>query len=766
MIFPQGKFRDLAVAVLIGAGISSSLTSHAKVDGWLHWRGPQQNGTSLETGLPDSVGSDNLLWTYDISGRGEAVIAGDRVYSFGYKGEGQDLREYLTCLEAETGNVVWELGFSDFLSDTVYSRYAIGAPTVDAETGNIFLMATSGVFVCVSPEGKIIWEESMMERFGMLTFPNGRRGSAVIDQDLVIHHCITSYWGADGPARDRFFAFNKNTGEIVWSSTPGTAPKDSSFSTPVLGWANGERVLYAGTGCGNIVCVNVRTGEPVWQYHFSFGGVNSTVLLHNNDKLIAIHGKENIDTSDTGRMVALRLGAAPGNGVKGPAVVDATYELWRNPLEMFTSSPVLVGDRIYQVVKTGTLECVNANSGQILWNHKLGNSQEHASPLYAEGKLYIPMGDGEFYILKVNDDGVEVLDTETLAGGCLGAPTAWNGRIYVHSTEKLYCFGRRGNSPGLPSTQAPESYPVAATPSALQIVPSDVLLAPGESTRFTVREIDSKGFVSASKSSDSVTAWESFIPPTARVKAKMNGSFANGALTADSEIVPSAGAFKVTEGPLSGLVRGRVLPSIPFNEDFESFEVDTVQPVGHVDAGVEFAYPPLPWIGARFKWEIRDLDGNKVLRKTLDNVLFQRATTFFGHPDASNYTVEADVMTGGSRRVKSTVGVINQRYVVALIGNAQQLEVSSNQDRVKVSVPFRWRQNEWYRLKTRVDISEDGSGIVRAKAWPRSEPEPADWTIEVPHKVAHTHGAPGLLGFSPQSLYPVYVDNISITPNE
>ncbi|HCB99144.1 MAG TPA: hypothetical protein DEP78_12835, partial [Verrucomicrobiales bacterium] len=185
----------------------------------------------------------------------------------------------------------------------------------------------------------------------------------------------------------------------------------------------------------------------------------------------------------------------------------------------------------------------------------------------------------------------------------------------------------------------------------------------------------------------------------------------------------------------------------------------------HVQAGTAFAYPPLPWIGARFKWDIREMDGSKVLVKTLDNVLFQRATSFIGHPDASNYTVEADVMTDGNRRMKSTVGVINQRYVIALIGNWQELEVSSNHDRIKVSVPFKWSTKTWYRLKSRVDVAKDGSGVVRAKAWPRDEEEPSSWTIEVPHKIAHTKGAPGLFGFSPQSRYSVYVDNISVYSN-
>ena len=160
------------------------------------------------------------------------------------------------------------------------------------------------------------------------------------------------------------------------------------------------------------------------------------------------------------------------------------------------------------------------------------------------------------------------------------------------------------------------------------------------------------------------------------------------------------------------------------------------------------------------------MDSNKVLVKTLDNVLFQRATSFIGHPDSSNYTLEVDVMTDGNRRMKSNVGVINQRYVIALIGNWQELEISSNHDRIKVSVPFKWSTKKWYRIKSRVDISGDGSGVVRAKAWARDEAEPEKWTLEVPHKVAHPKGAPVLSGFSPQTRYSVYVDNVSVYPNE
>ena len=128
--------------------------------------------------------------------------------------------------------------------------------------------------------------------------------------------------------------------------------------------------------------------------------------------------------------------------------------------------------------------------------------------------------------------------------------------------------------------------------------------------------------------------------------------------------------------------------------------------------------------------------------------------------------MQADVMTDGNRRIKSDVGLVNQRYLIVLKGNANQLEVSSNQERLKVSVPFKVKYKTWYSLKSRVDVDDEGTATVRAKVWPKDSDEPEAWTIEVPHKKGHAQGAPGLFGFSPQSQKPVFVDNISIIPSK
>ncbi len=258
--------------------------------------------------------------------------------------------------------------------------------------------------------------------------------------------------------------------------------------------------------------------------------------------------------------------------------------------------------------------------------------------------------------------------------------------------------------------------------------------------------------------------WESFIPPTAKVKSSMDATFNEaGELVAAPEAKLSAGAFKATgEGGIFGTIRGRVLQGLPINMTFNEVDLHEEQPTEHI----KFSYPPLPWIGARFKFDVRELNGEKVFAKTFDRILFQRATTFIAPSNLSNYTLQADVLTDGSARVKSDIGLINQRYSIVLRGNAGQLEVSSNLERLKEVVPYKIIANKWYTLKTRVDSNADGSGVVKAKAWEKGQPEPEAWSIEVPVSMVHKQGAPGIFSFTPLNQKRAYLDNISVISNK
>ena len=270
-----------------------------------------------------------------------------------------------------------------------------------------------------------------------------RVGSPVIDGDIVITHFIFSNWGADGPAADRAYGFDKKTGELIWWSLPGVSPPvDSSFSTPVLETRDGKRVMYYTTGCGHIVCLNTRNGKPYWKMPICKNGVNPSVVLHKGN-LIAIHGDENIDSSEKGRMVCIKLPeklTAPVPPATESTTLEAGVEVWRNPLSATSSSPVLVGDVIYQLTDGAELNAVNASTGEVIWKKKLSNANLHSSPLYVDGLLYCPVMEGKLVVVKPGEKDAEIVQEIKLEGSCLGAPSVCDGTLYVTTTEKLYAF--------------------------------------------------------------------------------------------------------------------------------------------------------------------------------------------------------------------------------------------------------------------------------------------------------------------------------------
>lgn len=732
---------------------------------WLFWRGAEGSGVSKQTGLPVDLNS-SLIWSHDIQGGGVPVIAGGKAYQFGYYGVTDDLQEALVCFDASTGQVLWNRRHSDFISDIVYNRYGVGAACVDPASGNVYFQTSPGLLLGYDSGGNKLWERSLMEEFARLTFPNGRTGGPCIDGNLIIIHAITANWGKQGPARDRFYAFDKNNGQLVWVSTPGITPKDSSFAPLTFeDLPNGRRVFYSGTGCGHVVCIDARTGQPLWRFQMSYGGVNAGVVIHEGS-IIAVHGKENIDSTIIGRMVAIRKPQKlPALG-EDILILGKEHEIWRNNgIEAFTSTPVYRDGRVYITIKRGELICLDADTGEDHWVLKLAPDQIHASPTWADGRLYVPMFNGKVFVVEDKLENGKILSEMDLGSACLAAPAVAHGRVFVQTKKALHCFGSSDPGPAFVAKPKKERSSLSTEPSigpavSLQVVPAEFSLKAGAVQKFDVFSIDAEGR-RIEKIQDGLN-WKKWIPPTAKVRSEVDAEISKqGVLTAKMNASLSAGALQVSRGTLSGVTRGRVLPNLPYSEDFEKgFEY-----IHTSSDDIAFSYPPLSWLGARMRWQIQDMGGNKVAGNTLDRVLFQRAINFIGHKDMRDYTMSADVMTDGDRRTKSNIGLINQRYIFVLVGNSQKLEVVSNFDRFRHSVPFTIKTNSWYTLKTRVDLDDMGTGMIRAKAWAKDDPEPEGWTLEVEHSNAHSHGSPGIYAMSPQSKKKVYIDNISVIQN-
>jgi len=79
-----------------------------------------------------------------------------------------------------------------------------------------------------------------------------------------------------------------------------------------------------------------------------------------------------------------------------------------------------------------------------------------------------------------------------------------------------------------------------------------------------------------------------------------------------------------------------------------------------------------------------------------------------------------------------------------------------------ISLPFEWQPDTWYRMKLEVQNRDDGTAVARGKVWPKSEPEPAEWTIEKTDPIPNHEGSPGLYA---DATNEVFFDNLEVMEN-
>jgi outer membrane protein assembly factor BamB len=369
---------------------------------WTDWRGPARNGTSPEKNLPAkwSPQGENLAWRVPYGGRSAPVVMGNRVFVFNPSGKDEALQERVMCLDADTGKVIWEYRYHVFLSDVPPHRIAWSAPAVDTETGNVYTFGVGGILTALNKDGKKLWEHSLTEEIGLVTTHGGRTVSPVVEGPLVIVSGITTGWGDQAKAAHRFLAFDKKTGEFVYISTPGGRPFDTTYSPPVVADIDGTRMLMAGGGDGTVHSIKVWTGEPVWRYEISKRGVNTGVALNGNVAIVS-HSEENYDSNEMGLLAAFD---ARHRGRIGKEQIKWQVKNWQGGF----SSPIVDGDRLYQIDNGSNLFSFDVNTGKVLWQQNLGTIQK-SSPVFADGKIYVASENGRFFIIRPRQDKAEIL---------------------------------------------------------------------------------------------------------------------------------------------------------------------------------------------------------------------------------------------------------------------------------------------------------------------------------------------------------------------
>jgi outer membrane protein assembly factor BamB len=551
----------------------------SQAEDWTYWRGPFMDGASIETGLPDSWDPDggegsNLIWkSPELAGRSTPVVMNGKLYTITRTDiETPREAELVVCVDATTGEKIWESRLNFFLCEVPDTRAGWSNIVADPETGYVYVLGVNDYFQCMDgTTGRVIWSRSLSEEFGMVNTYGGRTNRPIVHKSNVIISGIMVNWGTNAPPNHRFVAFDKTNGAPVWFTGTTNNPFDTTYSSPVIGVVGGQSVLVQGAGDGAVHCFQVGTGVKLWTYNVSKHGLNATPLLV-GDRVYCGHSEENLDSTAMGAVFC--LDAATG------------AEIWKtDEIMVGRTAPLLIDGRLYVIDDRCKIFVLNSETGEILGERGgLGTVME-ACPIYADGKLFVSESNGRFWILSPTADGAEDVFSLRLRNHDLeGSPIVANGRVYIPSSEALYCIGHAehtGQDAVPPEVRQEISRAEDPNPSHLLLAPCEVLMRPGQTLDYQVRAYNSHGQYLNLVDFDQV---EFTVTGPGAVSA--GGQYECPAELADQAAVTVTAKF----GELTATSRIRVVPDLPWSYDFDNGEI------------------PITWIGLRYRHVVMDYD--------------------------------------------------------------------------------------------------------------------------------------------------------------
>jgi hypothetical protein len=238
---------------------------------------------------------------------------------------------------------------------------------------------------------------------------------------LFILHC-------DGMDVQYVVALDKHTGKIAWKTDRktdfGNKPGDlrKAYSVPLLINENG-RDLMVSVGAYRVFCYDPSDGKEIWSCAIP-GFSNVPRPVYSDGVVYVCTGYM------TPEMWAIRTG--------GGGDVTPSHVLWRFKQGVSAKpSVLLVGGEIYMIADTGIARCIDAKTGQQLWQHRL-EGKYTASPLFADGHLYFFSEDGLTTVTRPSRQGPDVVAENELDGRFMASPAVAGKAMFLRTDKALY----------------------------------------------------------------------------------------------------------------------------------------------------------------------------------------------------------------------------------------------------------------------------------------------------------------------------------------
>ena len=297
------------------------------------------------------------LWRQPIgAGWSGFAVVGDYAITQDQRGDSDAGVQLVVCYELRTGKVVWSHSDPGYFSTGLGGDGPRATPTIAG--GMVYTQDPLGRLNCLDgATGERLWSHDTLKENGADNIAWGKSGSPLVVDDLVIV-------SAGGPGGRSLIAYNRETGEEVWSA--GSDP--SSYASPAVATFAGVRQVLV-VNQDYLVAHRLADGQELWRSDWP-GNSNA-----------------NASTSQAVPLPGDRVFISKGYGI-GCSLLQISKDetdrflalpVWDPPIRTHMKTKltnVVVRDGYVYGLDEGVLECLELETGDHKWKRgRYGHGQ-------------------------------------------------------------------------------------------------------------------------------------------------------------------------------------------------------------------------------------------------------------------------------------------------------------------------------------------------------------------------------------------------------
>ncbi len=390
-----------------------------QADNWPQFRGPRGDGQAPEAELPTTWSeSKHIAWKTPVHGRGwsSPVVWDRQVWLTTATEDGRQL--FVLCLDLDTGKILHDTKLFDVAQpQDIHLTNSHASPTPVIEEGRVYVHFGAYGTACLNTQtGAIIWQRR--------DFPcnhwRGAGSSPILFEDLMIVHF-------DGYDYQYVVALEKATGNTRWKTQrdidyqTDDGDLKKAFCTPTVITVDGQFQLIS-PAARAAIAYDPHTGQEIWRISYANHSATARPLF--GDGLLFIN---------SGFSKAELLAVRPG----GHGDITDTNVVWREDRSIGSKpSHLLIDHLLYVVHDGGAALCLDAATGQRIWQKRLGGNYS-ASPVYGGGLIYCMNEEGTTSVIQPGRE-FHLVAANQLDDGCMASPAIVDQSLLIRTKTHMY----------------------------------------------------------------------------------------------------------------------------------------------------------------------------------------------------------------------------------------------------------------------------------------------------------------------------------------